>query len=89
MEVKGGPHKGGGGELRIEVSVWMGGTRPQEELFVGPKSTGWKTQGAILKALLTVLTGGGMRGVPQGHHPPSTKTVPFMAVLFLKHLSHK
>lgn len=40
MEVaKGGPHKGGRGELRIEVSVWMGGTRslpclPQEE---GPR----------------------------------------------------
>lgn len=45
------------------------GRRPQEELFAGPRSTGWKTQGVILKALLTVLMGGGDEGCPTRTSP--------------------
>lgn len=93
MEVaKGGPHKGGGGEQRIEVSClcgrqlfqaacWEPGKKAPRTVFDGPRPTGWKTRGTILKVLPTVLTGGHEDITPPLHK----NALPFMAILFLKH----
>lgn len=72
------------GGTRLAAGSLLGslGRRPQE-LSAGPRSTGWKTRGVVLRAPLTVLTGG--VGVSHEDTPPYTKTVPLMAVLFLKH----